>query len=208
MVCREIQSHCRKYHATKNTSRPRCNKRSPDGRSIVGIRVRRHSRPKGCLSTQRAAGRIQALSRGRSTRRGMMPVNGTVIRLSPGKGRGLFASQTIPKGSVVVEMDRPARLHSRDMDEFYRTHPWLPHDAVIHAPRSPLLFYDASWARDGGIPRWYRLNHSSRPNTAPRILNPSDPPRQQRIGWVSTETVPGGRELTFRYENTPPEWAG
>lgn len=206
MPCREIASYCRKYHKSKTTSRPRCTKSSGNGHKVHGIRVKSHSRPKGCLGKERAASRIQARSRGRSVRRGMRSKNRTVVRPSPGKGRGLFASEAIPKGTIVIEMETPDRVRSRDLDKFYREHAWLPHDSVIHAPRSPLAFYDASWTRTSDIPRWYRLNHSNRPNTAPQILNPSAPPRRQRMGWKTTSAVPKGRELTFRYEDTPDDW--
>ena len=78
--------------------------------------------------------------------------------------------------------------------------------SIIYVPRSRLVFYDASWDGTGRIPRFYRLNHSNRPNCAPVILDPSVPPREQEIAWVLLRDVAAMDELTFKYEDAPADW--
>jgi SET domain-containing protein len=130
----------------------------------------------------------------------------TVVLPSPGKGKGLFARVDIPKDTIVARMRDCARMKRTEVDEYMAEHPNLPFDFVIYRARSSLVFYDTSWDGTGRVPLWYRLNHSSRPNCAPTILNPDASPREQEMGWVSTKNIRSGDELTFCYEDVPDEW--
>ena len=130
----------------------------------------------------------------------------TVIMASPGKGKGLFARQNLSRGTVVARMREPSRMKRSQVEDYLLSNPALPEDCVVYASRSPLVFYDESWDGEGRIPRWYRLNHSKRPNTAPCIVDPSVKPRDQEIAWVTTRKVAALEELTFRYENAPDDW--
>ena len=130
----------------------------------------------------------------------------TVVLPSPGNGKGLFARVDIPKDTIVARMRDCARMKRTEVDEYMAEHPNLPFDFVIYRARSSLVFYDTSWDGTGRVPLWYRLNHSSRPNCAPTILNPDASPREQEMGWVSTKNIRSGDELTFCYEDVPDEW--
>ena len=131
----------------------------------------------------------------------------TLILPSPGKGKGLFARLDLPKGTVVARMREPARMKRSEVEGHLAQYQGLPEDFVIYAPRSPLVFYDASWDGSGRVPRWYRLNHSRRPNTAPCILNPDASARDQEMAWITIKKVAAGYELTFCYENAPSDWS-
>lgn len=130
----------------------------------------------------------------------------TVVLPSPGKGKGLFARVDIQKDTLVAKMRDCGTMRRSEVDEYLEAHTNLPHDFVIHKPRSPLVFYCKSWDGTGRVPLWYRLNHSSNPNCAPMILNPDATPREQEMGWVSTKNIRAGDELTFCYEDVPDEW--
>jgi SET domain-containing protein len=130
----------------------------------------------------------------------------TVVLPSPRKGKGLFARVDIPKDTLVANMRDCARMKRTEVDDYLEEYPNLPHDFVIYKPRSSLCFYDTSWHGTGRVPLWYRLNHSSRPNCAPMILNPDAPPREQVMGWVSLKNIKAGEELMFCYEDAPNEW--
>jgi SET domain-containing protein len=130
----------------------------------------------------------------------------TVVLPSPGKGKGLFARVDIPKDTLVAKMRDCARMKRTEVDDYLKTYPSLPHDCVVYKPRSPLVFYDKSWDGTGRVPLWYRLNHSSRPNCAPTIINPDATPREQEMGWVSSKNIRSGDELTFCYEDPPDQW--
>lgn len=133
-------------------------------------------------------------------------VRRTIILPSPGRGKGLFARLDIPKGTIIARMREPARMKRSEVDAYLAAHAGLPDDCIIYAPRSPLVFYDASWDGTGRIPRWYRLNHSRCPNTAPCIINPDATPRLQEMAWITTRHASKGDELTFCYEKAPAEW--
>jgi|GEM_PF-5849919 len=130
----------------------------------------------------------------------------TVVRASPGKGKGLYAKIDIAKDTLVAKMRDGARMRRSDVDGYLDSHPKLPSDFVIYKPRSPLVFYDKSWDGTGSVPFWYRMNHSFSPNCAPMLLNPNASPREQEIGWVTAKSVRAGDELTFRYHDVPDEW--
>ena len=109
-----------------------------------------------------------------------MPEDRELVRIrvvlpSPRKGKGLFARVDIPKDMLVAKMRDCGTMRRSEVDEYLEAHTNLPHDFVIHKPRSPLCFYDKSWDGTGRVPLWYRLNHSSNPNCAPMILNPDAP---------------------------------
>lgn len=129
----------------------------------------------------------------------------TVVLPSAGKGKGLFARMDIREGEVVARMLRPRRMKRSEVESYLDQHPLLPHDCVIYVPRSSLVFFDYSWL-GARPPKWYRLNHSSQPNCAPRILDNTVPPREQEIAWVATRDVPAFSELAFCYEDAPAEW--
>jgi SET domain-containing protein len=130
----------------------------------------------------------------------------TIIQPAGDKGMGLFARLDIAKGTVVARMRECARMKRSDVAAYQRRYPKLPDDFVIFMPRSPLVFYDASWTGEGRIPRWYRQNHSSKPNTAPVVLDTSVPPRDQEVAWITTKHVRAGEELTFEYADVPVDW--
>ena len=130
----------------------------------------------------------------------------TIVQSAEDKGMGLFARVNVSKGTVIARMRDPARMRRSEVDAYQSRHQGLPDDFVIYAPRSPLVFYDASWTGEGRIPRWYRLNHSSHPNTAPMVLDKSVPAREQEMAWITTKHVRAGEELTFEYEDPPDCW--
>ena len=131
-------------------------------------------------------------------------MDSTIVLPSPGKGEGLFAAADLPKGSVLARMQTPMRMKRSEVDEYFAMHTHLPRDCIVYTPRSSLVFFDASFARD--IP-WYKINHSRSPNCAPRILNPSAPPRSQQVGWVTTRDVSNGEEICFCYDRASAEWS-
>lgn len=130
----------------------------------------------------------------------------TIVQPAGNKGMGLFARVDIAKGTVVARMREPARMRRSEVAAYQRRYPKLPDDFIIYMPRSPLVFYDGSWTGEGRIPRWYRLNHSARPNTAMFVLDTSLPPRNQEIAWVTTRHVRAFEELTFEYTDVPADW--
>ena len=131
----------------------------------------------------------------------------TKVQPAGAKGKGLFARVQIPKGTVVARMRKPARMKRSEVPEFQRRHPCLPDDFVIFAPRSSLVFFDSSWTCEGErIPTWYRLNHSSDPNTAPVVLDKSRAARDQEVAWITIKRARAGEELTFEYEDAPDGW--
>ena len=130
----------------------------------------------------------------------------TIVQPAGQKGMGLFARVDIAKGTVVARMRQCARMKRSEVEAYQRRYPRLPDDFIIFVPRSPLVFYDASWTGEGRKPRWYFLNHSARPNAAPVVLDVSIPPRDQQIGWITTRNVRAGEELTFEYTDVPDDW--
>jgi SET domain-containing protein len=130
----------------------------------------------------------------------------TIVQPAGDKGMGLFARVEIARGTVVARMRERGRMKRSEVEAYQRRHPKLPDDFIIFVPRSPLVFYDESWTGEGRIPRWYRLNHNSKPNTAPVIMDTSLPPRDQEIWWVTTKNVRAGDELTFEYTDVPDDW--
>ena len=131
----------------------------------------------------------------------------TIVQSSPGKGLGLFATMDISKGTVVAQMRSPARMKKAEWELHIGRNRCLPHDAAIYLERSPLVFYDQSWQGEhDNVPLWYRLNHSSSPNTTMQIVDRSAPAREQRIAWVTIRDVRRGEELTFVYSDVPAGW--
>ena len=131
----------------------------------------------------------------------------TTVRVSPGKGLGLFATGDIPKHQMVAQMRQPGRMKRNEWEIYMTTNPCLPHDAAIYIERSPLIFYDQSWSgKSDNIPLWYRLNHSASPNTAMAILDRTKPARQQEIAWLTLRNINKGEELTFEYTDVPDCW--
>ena len=130
----------------------------------------------------------------------------TVVLPAGPKGKGLFARVDIARGTVIARMRQPARMKRSEIKRYLRRHPRLPHDFCIYAARSTLIFYDASWSGENRTPVWYRLNHSSHPNTAPTVLDTTLKPRDQEVVWVTTKSVRQGQELCFEYENPDPDW--
>ena len=131
----------------------------------------------------------------------------TTVKESPGKGLGLFAARDIAKGKAIAQMREPGRMKKVEWEVYLQAHPCLPHDAAIQVERSPLVFYDQSWlGQHYNVPRWYRLNHSARPNTHMIILDRSKPAREQEVAWVTMRDIRAGEELAFEYTDVPDEW--
>ena len=122
----------------------------------------------------------------------------TSVRASPGKGLGLFTRKNINPGTVVARMRHTKTIRPAQWLHYHRTRR-LPHDAAIHKPRSPLMYYDATFTSMLRVPRWYRLNHSRNPNTQPKEVNGG-------IVWVTTRRVLQNEELTFKYDRVPSHW--
>ena len=130
----------------------------------------------------------------------------TIVQPAGDKGMGLFARVDIARGTVVARMRECERMKRSEVEEYQRRFPKLPDDFIIFVPRSSLVFYDQSWTGEGRPPRWYRLNHSSRPNTAMFVLDTSLPPRDQEVAWITTRHVRASEELTFEYTDVPNDW--
>ena len=90
--------------------------------------------------------------------------------------------------------------------EVHRSIIGLPHDAVIHVPRSPLVYHDQAWNDPMVVPDWYRINHSSAPNVMPFVTNPLSPKKCQALAWKTLRRVKQGEELRFQYTDAPYEW--
>lgn len=141
----------------------------------------------------------------------------TEVRPSPLHGNGLFTRVNVPRNQLIVTMDHPRRMKRSEIGQYFDEHYPNLHDKIngdmvprtdiiIHEARSCLVFYDASFDTFEAVPHWYNLNHSKNPNTKPVVINPHANPRDKKIGWVTIKAVPANAELTFTYENVPPEW--
>jgi SET domain-containing protein len=147
------------------------------------------------------------MSKGRmSARERSELVRMTIILPAGDKGMGLFARVDIPKGVVVSRMREPARMKRSEVAAYQRRYHRLPDDFIIYVPRSSLVFYDRYWTGENRPPRWYKMNHSAKPNTAPVVLDASLPPREQEVAWITTKNVKAGDELTFEYTDVPDDW--
>ena len=122
-------------------------------------------------------------------------------------GQGLFATEAIAAGTVVAEMVDQARMRKAAF-EIYRMALGMPHDACIHAERSPLVFYDQSWQEKNHVPLWYRQNHAREDlaNVKMMIENPGAGPHQQRLVWKAVRVIARGEELRFTYADVPSSW--
>jgi hypothetical protein len=140
------------------------------------------------------------------------PISMTALiepRLSPffAKGIGLYAKVPIPRGTLVSRMRMHGRMRRSAMAAHFAARPFLPHDSIVHNPRSPYVLYDQSWqglVNNEDIPWWYRMNHSNTPNCVPRLQNPSE--TILGMGWYTKRDVAINEELTFLYEDAPADW--
>jgi hypothetical protein len=136
-----------------------------------------------------------------------IPDDVTNVRVSPGKGLGLFSARRIPKGEVVARMRQPGRMQKRDWETFHVERD-LPHDAAVALYAKRLMFYDQSWwdgyMWDVPVPKWYRMNHSPVSNAHMHVIDPDT--QQAELVWVASEPVAADTEITFDYGIVPEEW--
>eukprot|EP00966_Prymnesium_polylepis_P124272 2873533-Prymnesium_polylepis.1 len=94
----------------------------------------------------------------------------TMVKKSEGKGYGLFAQVNIPPDTKIAELLSPKRMPANTWGAYYNKND-LPHDSGIYFKRS--VIYDKSYISRDDPPKWYRLNHSDKPNCKMRFLQPS-----------------------------------
>ena len=121
---------------------------------------------------------------------------------SEGVGRGLFATRDIAKGDLVARMPAP-RDAPASLARMYREgRPGgdaaiAVGDALVTSSGFAGLTAGGDYAR---APRWYRMNHSDRPNTRPR----RDP--VHGVAWYALRDVGRGEALTWHYGRRDPAW--
>ena len=117
--------------------------------------------------------------------------------------KGLFATRDIPKGSVVARMPNPRPAGDTLWQRIQKGS--AGGDAAVQRP-------DGVWVTSSGFsevkrngdferaPRWYRMNHSDRPNTKVVIL--------EGLGmeWRTLRDVGRGEALTWNYGRRDPRW--
>jgi SET domain-containing protein len=106
-------------------------------------------------------------------------------------GKGLFASEPIAKGDVVVRMNKRKlkRMAESTWQRYHEQHK-LPHDGAVYDRQLQQRVSD--WPNLKAMPRWYRLNHSSSPNLEMEY-------RDGNVQWVALRRIRQGAELTFDY---------
>ena len=108
----------------------------------------------------------------------------------------MFAKKNIKEGEQVVDMKKVKvqRFSESAWNKYYKNKN-LPHDAAIYVSRIGKRITD--WLTI--MPKWYRLNHSSRPNLKMEY-------KDSRIVWVAKRNIQAGEELTFSYGEGTEDW--
>jgi hypothetical protein len=120
---------------------------------------------------------------------------------------GLFANEWIRKNTLVAFMKQPTILDKFDFEASRNVHHW-PHDSAVEIDKSEKkVMMDMSW-KDWNIPVWYRINHSSQPNTEMLLIHYDlgDGKKNQTIGWFATKVIRPGDEITFEYVHPDENW--
>lgn len=119
-----------------------------------------------------------------------------------GSGRGLFATHDIAKGDLVARMHAP-RDASASLARMYREgRPGgdaaiAVGDLLVTSRGFAGLTVTGDYTR---APRWYRMNHSDRPNTRPRRDS------THGVVWYALRDIGRGEALTWHYGRRDPSW--
>jgi uncharacterized protein len=108
------------------------------------------------------------------------------LRSSGIHGRGVYAKQTIPKGSRIVEY-RGERISQGEADRRYPDDESVPHHTFLFAVDDDVVI-DAAFG--GSIARW--INHSCEPNCESIV-------EDGRVFIDSIGTIRPGEELSYDY---------
>ena len=114
------------------------------------------------------------------------------------KGDGLYAKKYLNKGTVVAQFLKPNVMNKKGYEKKFTG---LSDDTYIYSSPSNKVHYDESFTDQNEPPYWYKMNHSDNPNT--KVIYDR---KQKLIRWEVIDYVPEGNELTFKYDNVPPEW--
>ena len=109
----------------------------------------------------------------------------------PAAGYGLYTSNHIKQGQIVLSIKNPVRVKTVDDDH------WRPHDSYIYlcgGGKSQIVF-DADFRKGVVPPNWYFVNHSETPNLALKMI-------EQVICWVALNDIDPGSELFFMYQHS------
>lgn len=142
-------------------------------------------------------------SRRRSKESPRRVVAHTVVDACPeGDGAlGLFALRDIPKGAVVASMNNMRATDARLRDMYVRGRPGG--DAAIHAGGELYTSSGFGPVRNGRYaraPKWYRMNHSDKPNC--KLVRDDG----GRLVWRTLRDVERDEALTWHYGVRDPSW--
>ena len=113
---------------------------------------------------------------------------------------GLFAGEDIKhqrlvRDRAIVASFAGKRMTAKQWNKYY-TKKGLPSDAGLHFFN--YVIYDPTFTKDH-TPRWYRLNHSFKPNVKFHKAG-------TKVLWKTLRNIKKGEELRFNYGDADPSW--
>ena len=140
-------------------------------------------------------------SNGSPTKKGVV-VPHTVVDVCPeiDDEYGLFATRDIPKGAVITSMNRMRVAGTRLRNMYLSGRPGG--DAAIHAGGELYTSSGFGPFRTGRYvkaPKWYRMNHSDRPNCK-LVMDDG------HLVWRTLRNVDKDEALTWHYGVRDPSW--
>ena len=113
---------------------------------------------------------------------------------------GLFAGEDIKHQRLIKDRAIVASFEGKRMTakqwEKYWPQKGIPSDAGLHFYN--YVIYDPTFTKKN-TPRWYRLNHSFKPNVKFHKVG-------NRVVWKTLRNIKKGEELRFHYGNPDPSW--
>ena len=134
-----------------------------------------------------------------------------VVKPTPefGKGeKGLFAKENIKLDEIVIKMnaDKIVRYTEDEWkDKYEKSKKKIPHDGAIYSSRVKAWVSD--WASNR-TPRWYRLNHSNKPNLIAlwKGSPKEDAKKKGTLVWRALRKIKAGEQVKFDYGDVDESW--
>lgn len=116
------------------------------------------------------------------------------------RNKGLFATESIPKGSIVAYMtiDRLRTIKQEDWEDTYQRER-IKDDGMVESGN---MCYTDFLPR-GSPPKWYYINHSHHPSAEPQTVKING---MTTIGWVTLRQLEENDQVTMKYVNPDPNW--
>lgn len=153
------------------------------------------------------------------------------VQNKTGMGKGLFLVEgTIPRESIVVELEQPVRLDQKEWDKNIRPDNTIktnrkifPSDIGLYLGKKYVyvdqkLIDNAKYnkttktmvhaGKSKRVPRWYRINHSPTPNLYLTWVKDSKS-KKKRIVWKAKKRITFKNKpihLCFKYDGVPESW--